>query len=129
MSNRLPFLYIQDVKGKGKSVFTAQVIPKGSSIEICPTILLGSADCATIHDTKLHDYYFLWGTSGDGAIALGFGSIYNHSSQANADYEMLLKEELISIIAIRDIEAGEEITINYMDNGEQKSVLWFEEID
>lgn len=127
MSNRLPFLYIHETKAKGKSVFTAQVIPNGSSIEICPTILLDAKDCAKIHETKLHDYYFLWGTDGRCAIALGFGSIYNHSSQANADYEMLLEEELISIKAIRDIEAGEEITINYMDNGEQKSVLWFEE--
>lgn len=128
MSNRLPFLYLQTVEGKGKCIFTAQAIPEGSSIEICPVILLNAADCATIHTTRLHDYYFHWGTEGDCAIALGFGSIYNHSSQANADYEMLLEDELIGINAIRNIEAGEEITINYMDDGEQKSKLWFEEV-
>ena len=127
MSNRLPFLYIQESSLKGRSIFTAQDIPEGSVIELCPVLVLPKEDCVKIHETKLHDYYFLWGTTGECAIALGFGSIYNHATEANSDYEMLLDEKCIRIIAKRNIEATEEITINYMDGGEQKSELWFEE--
>lgn len=127
MSSRLPFLYIMDTPEKGRAVFTAQDIPEGSVIEICPVIVLNTKDTQAIHQTKLHDYYFYWGTAGDCAIALGFGSIYNHDSQANADYEMLLDEDYMRIIAIKDINAGSEICINYTAGGQQESKLWFEE--
>lgn len=123
----LPFLYIKELPNKGRAILTAQDIPKGSVIEICPVLILCVEDSKKIHQTSLHDYYFLWGITGETAIALGYGSIYNHSSTANADYEMLLDENNIRISAIRDISAGEEICFNYMDGGEQKSELWFEE--
>ena len=45
------------------------------------------------------------------AIALGYISIYNHSYSPNAQLEQMLDELMMEIIAIKDIEAGEEITI------------------
>lgn len=127
MSTRLPFLYIKVLDRKGRGIFTAQDIPKGSNIESCPALVLSAEDKVRIHETKLHDYYFLWGETGECAIALGYGSLYNHSSAANADYEMDLALETIDIIALRDIAAGEEITINYTSGGLQETALWFEE--
>ena len=127
MSARLPFLYIRAIEGKGRGVFTAQEIPVGSAIESCPVLVLPAEDTERIHQTTLHDYYFLWGTTGESAIALGFGSLYNHASAANADYAMDIAGQSIEITALRDIAAGEEITINYMEGGEQRSALWFKE--
>ena len=127
MSTRLPFLYVQATAKKGRGVFTAQEIPAGSHIETCPVIILSRKDTARIHETKLHDYYFLWGDKGKSVIALGFGSIYNHASDSNADYHMDLEHESIDIIALQDIAAGQEVTINYMDDGVQRSELWFKE--
>lgn len=127
MSTRLPFLYVKTVEGKGRGIFTAQEIPLGSTIESCPALVLSAEDKELIHQTKLHDYYFLWDEEDQCAIALGYGSLYNHSSAANADYEMDLELETIDIIALRDIAAGEEITINYTTGGLQETVLWFEE--
>ncbi|MGH1434809.1 MAG: SET domain-containing protein [Lewinella sp.] len=127
MSTRLPFLYIKTTNGKGRGVFTAQEIPEGSHIESCPVLVLSEEGTTLIHQTKLHDYYFLWGDEGESAIALGFGSLYNHSSEANADYEMDIEMESLEIIAIKDIQPGEEITINYTDGEFHQTELWFEE--
>ena len=59
------------------------------------------------------------------AIALGFGSLYNHETESNATYEMDFDGLVIEIYALRDIHPGHEITINY--HGEQGKVddLWF----
>jgi SET domain-containing protein len=113
-------------------VFTAAAIPAGSIIEVCPVIILPPDELPHIHQTRLHDYYFLWNEGDDPdedgcAIALGFGSLYNHASRPNADYEMDYDNESISFFALTDIGAGEEITINYTDGGDQKTTLWFEE--
>jgi SET domain-containing protein len=126
MASRLPFLYLQITPEKGRAIYTAQPIPKGSSIESCPVIVLSAVDTKRIHQTLLHDYYFLWGNEGQSAIALGFGSIYNHAIAPNTDYEMDKANESIDFFAIRDIAAGEEITISYTEGGTQRTKLWFE---
>lgn len=127
MAFRLPFLYVQQHPKKGRGVFTAQRIPAGSSIESCPVIILSPEDTHHIHRTRLHDYYFLWGEDGSSAIALGWGSLYNHSSRPNADYQMDLAHASIDFVAIRNIEPGQEITVSYTEGGIQNTTLWFEE--
>lgn len=126
MALHIPSLYIAPSPKGGRGVFTAETIETGSIIEICPVIVLNGDDMTKIHQTRLHDYYFLWGENAC-AIALGYGSLYNHSSDSNADYYMDFERETIDVICIRDIGAGEEITVNYVDGGDQRSALWFEE--
>ncbi|MFM8476053.1 MAG: SET domain-containing protein-lysine N-methyltransferase [Planctomycetaceae bacterium] len=46
------------------------------------------------------------------AIALGFGSLYNHSYSPNARYDDVGRQ-IKEYKALRDIQKGEEITINY----------------
>ncbi len=126
MATHLPFLYVKPSRRGGRGVFTAQEIPAGTTIELAAVILLDTADTEVIHDTQLHDYYFLWGEEGS-AIALGYGSLYNHSSKPNADFEMEFEDELIRFFAARDIAAGEEILICYTDDEDPRTRLWFEE--
>lgn len=47
------------------------------------------------------------------AIALGNGSLYNHSSQPNAAFYFNYSKKILYIEAIKDISKEEEITINY----------------
>ncbi len=121
--NRL--LFLNQSEGKGRGVFTSDSIPKGGLIEICPTIILSKEDTQGIHKTLLHDYYFLWNNDGQSAIALGYGSLYNHSETPNAIFELVYGDDEIHFIAQRDIEAGEEITINYLEIRDGKFELWF----
>ena len=61
------------------------------------------------------------------AIALGFGSIYNHSYEPNATYKIKPKEKIIEFVAIKNIEKNNEITVNYnFGNPKDKTPLWFE---
>ena len=127
---RLPFLYIRQSPLGGRGVFTLDDIPADSLIEICPVIVLSETDMKNIHQTDLHDYYFLWGEEQDQcAIALGYGSLYNHSYHPNARYLLDYEDQTIDIVSIRPIEAGEEIMVNYNGDPRDPSPVWFHQPD
>ncbi|NJC26035.1 SET domain-containing protein-lysine N-methyltransferase [Neolewinella antarctica] len=119
----LPGLYIRNTNGHGRGVFTTEAIPDGGIIELAPIILLSGEDRTKIHATHLHDYYYQW--DGDrAAIALGYGSLYNHSERANAEFELDYEQQIIRFAALRDIRGGEEITTDYRV-GDAEMQLWF----
>lgn len=127
MSSRIPSLYIADSPGRGRGVFTAEALSPGDVIEICPVIVLPPDDLERVHATRLHDYYFLWGEERDRpALALGFGSLYNHSPEPNAEYELDFEDEVITVYCIHPIAPGEEITFDYQPDGDYTEGLWFE---
>jgi uncharacterized protein len=110
----------------GRGVFAAEPIKEGEMIEICPVLVMNTGDMALLDKTFLYDYYFLWGESGeDCAVALGFGSLYNHFCPSNADYDMDFDNKNIEFIAVRDIAMGDEITINYHGDPIDPSPTWF----
>ncbi len=112
----------------GRGVFAAVDIKKGQTIEQCPVFVLPRKDYPTLKQTTMRDYYFMWGKTTVG-VCFGFGSLYNHSYQANATYKKLIKEQIIEFIAIKDIKQDEEITVNYnYGNPDDKSALWIESI-
>lgn len=115
-------LEIRAIPHKGRGVFTCAPIAAGTIIEIAPVIILPAVECATFNRTVLHDYYFHWDGDrqgeGRGALALGLLTLCNHSSRPRARVERNHDRRTLDLIAIADIAAGEEITIEY---GE----LWF----
>jgi SET domain-containing protein len=123
----IPSLYYAASPLGGRGVFTAAPIPEGSLIEICPVIVCPPEDLAVIHSTRLHDYYFLWGEEQDAcAIALGYGSLYNHSFSPNTVYMPDFDEGVILFHSMRDIEAGEELTVNYNGDPTDTEPVWFD---
>ena len=124
--NQRPGLYVMETIHKGRGVFTAVDIEIDEVIEVCPVIKIPKMELPIIHKTTLHDYYFVWGEEMDAcAIALGFGSLYNHAIHANADFILDFENDTIDIVAIRKIYAGEEITINYHGEYGDETPLWF----
>lgn len=124
--NQRPGLYIAHSDDKGRGVFTSHDIPAGELIEICPVIVIPRAELPVIHKTVMHDYYFLWGEDmEEAAIALGFGSLYNHAIHPNADFILDMENLTIDIVATADIPAGAEITINYHGEAGDDTPLWF----
>lgn len=123
-----PGLLVVHTEAKGRAVITTEAISSGDLIEVCHVIILAPEELPIIHKTSLHDYYFLWGINQDRpAIALGQGSLYNHSYQPNAEFLYDYQNDTIDIKAISDISPGEEITVNYHagdDDGKQS--LWFD---
>ncbi|RPD42335.1 SET domain-containing protein [Chitinophaga barathri] len=122
-----PYLYIQKTKEKGRGVFTKEPIPAGTTIEVSPVLVLSNLDTGVVDKTKLHNYIFLWGVRETrSCIALGFCSIYNHAYEPNCEYEMDFDAETMAIKTRRDIKKGEELSINYNGDVEDKSDVWFD---
>ena len=125
---RKPGLYIADAGKKGKGVFTKKPIPANTLIETAPVIILDAKDRIQVEETKLFYYIFEWGDdTTQGAVALGYVSMYNHSSPSNCEYEMDYEAETVSIRTMRNIEAGEELTINYSAGWDDWKPVWFNE--
>ena len=111
----------------GRGVFTSSDIEAGTVVEISPVIVMNDEDRKLLDKTLLHDYIFEWGNSiKQCCMALGYVALYNHSYQSNCEYEMDFENELISIKAVRDIKAGEELFINYNGDWDEGKKVWFE---
>ena len=106
-------------------MFAKEKIRKGETIEICPVIILPLKDRKLMDKSHLFNYYFYWGKKNQPAIALGYGSLYNHSYTPNAEYEEDVKNKHMVFTALRDIKKGEEITTNYNGDHDNKDPLWF----
>lgn len=111
----------------GRGVYATRDINKGELIEQAPVILSPRSERRYLKKTILVDYYFRW-SGRQAALVLGYGSLYNHSYAPNADFENNEDNLSIDFYAINDIKAGEEITINYNGEPDDKSPLWFEVI-
>ncbi|MEZ5014935.1 MAG: SET domain-containing protein [Chitinophagales bacterium] len=121
------YLFVARTPDRGRAVFTSKLIKKGTVIEIAPMIVFGAKDRDIINDTFLYEYYFEWGKKGKkGALALGFGSLYNHSYAPNAKYDPDFDLNVLEFEAIRDIKPGEEITVNYNLDPEDDTPVWWE---
>lgn len=119
-------LYILETGDSGRGVYTAVDIAQDSLIEVCQLIIIPVAELPLIHKTVLHDYYFLWGEDmQQAAIALGNGSLYNHALHPNANFILDIDRKTIDIVAIEDISAGSEITLNYHGDPGCDDALWF----
>ncbi len=124
---RLPQLYIDHTENKGRGVFTNYEIEAGDIIEIAPVVVMSGEDRKLLDQTLLHDYIFEWGgEKKQCAMALGWISVYNHSYESNSEYYMDFEEEAMFIKAVRNIRAGEEVTINYNGNWNDKKPVWFD---
>ncbi|MBS1622373.1 MAG: SET domain-containing protein-lysine N-methyltransferase [Bacteroidetes bacterium] len=122
-----PGLFIAPAKNRGRGVFTSEIIPEGTTIEISPVIVMSRQEREFIDKTLLHDYIFEWGNEKDQrCMALGYVPLYNHSYEANCDYEMDFENRIITIKTICNILPGEELMINYNGTWDDKKPVWFD---
>jgi SET domain-containing protein len=111
----------------GLGVFATRKIASGEMIEQVPVIVVPAAEQPLIAQTILDSYDFKWGEDGKStAIALGMGSLYNHSHNPNALYRKRFADRLIEFIAIREIDEGDEIRINYNGRPDDPSPIVFD---
>lgn len=102
---------IRNIRGKGRGVFARVLIPEGTVFERVPLLVIPAAEVLEGEDNRvLQDYVFEY--KKDVALALGYGSLYNHSYNPNARYDDAGRQ-IKEFRALRDIHPGEEITINY----------------
>lgn len=124
-------IYVSSSNCRGRGVFARRDLVAGELIEVCPVIVLGGADEQELLDkTRLFNYYFAWGEHQDlAAVALGYGSLYNHSYHANADHVCDALRGELRIYAHRAVRKGEEITINYGGRPDCPDPVWFDVVE
>ncbi|WFC95169.1 tRNA-specific adenosine deaminase subunit tad3 [Malassezia brasiliensis] len=110
-------LRICETPTAGRGVVASHSIARDVVVEISP-VLLFAADEYQAHGrhTQLDSYTFVWEKRANGstmALALGLGSLFNHSTHANVSYQLNRAAQCIQFRTVRDIAAGEELCICY----------------
>ena len=122
-----PYLFIAPTESMGRGIFTSEPIEADTVIEIAPVIVMSKEDRKLLDQTLLHDYIFEWGRNQQQCcMALGYVPVYNHSYQSNCEYEMDFNAEIITITAVRFIQQGEELSINYNGTWNDSKRVWFD---
>lgn len=95
---------------KGRGLYATLDYVTGDIIEVSPMILFPNKQMR--RGDKLPYYCFEWGED-HCALALGLGSLFNHSSRANVAFWHNKRAATTTFAAHRTIFAGEELLINY----------------
>lgn len=107
-----PSLYIFESQHGGYGVFTYSFIPANTLIEIAHCIPISQDEREGLKTMLRYDY-----THDDDIsyVALGFGSIYNHSDDYNVDW-VTQDDNKIVYTTNRDVHQNEELLISYGEN-------------
>jgi SET domain-containing protein len=111
-----------------RGVFAKREFEIGDTIHYAPVIRRRRAggESEKLYDA-LYDYVFEWGASGRStALVLGWGSIFNHSSDPNAAAYEHTDDDVMEFVAVKHIDPGDEILICY---SEDPNTLWFTPIE
>lgn len=109
-------IYISESKIHGLGVFSNTTINEGEVIEECPIFDFKSKDNDICK--SLLGYIFFWPLEKDYETLVfpwGYGNLYNHSDNPNCCWRSDVDKKIFVFLALRTINADEEITVNYGD--------------
>jgi uncharacterized protein len=125
-------LTIKHFGERGRGVVAIEDIKAGQLVERSPVLIIPAEQRQAIDQTIVFTYVFMWEHhtieedlykhQGRSAIALGYTSLLSHSATPNCRFIRHIDDLVIDVFAIRQIEAGEELTIDY------QMTLWFDPV-
>ncbi|KAJ3788392.1 cytidine deaminase-like protein [Lentinula aff. detonsa] len=104
---------IRHSEDKGKGVYASQKIQRNTVIEISPVLFVGIAEYEQHGNFDALDHHTYKWKDGRMAVALGLGSLFNHSNTPNVSYTMDPQTDSIRYETARDIYPDEELCIFY----------------
>ena len=110
----------------GRGIFAGRHFETGEVVEVAPVVLLALK--TQPFPGTIRRLVYNWSKT-HVALALGYGSLYNHSDQPNLRFSRDLKNQTIIFSATCNIETGEQLTISYDYTGSGESPRkrsWFE---
>src|SRR5262245_4527547 len=117
MGDCKPRLSVVPIEGKGRGVVAMQRIAAGTVIETAPVVLYRTK-CKRDEmpdrslPPELADLPHDWDEE-HGCLVFGAMQFTNHSDVPNSSFARDIEALTMTFTALRDIEAGEEITIDY----------------
>lgn len=103
---------IKKARGMGRGLFAADYIPADTIVEISPVIVYEQPE----QDHPIDRYIFDWDGKyfgGRAALALGVGSLFNHSENPNVEWQIDKKRKEIVFYTIKDVKPGRQLYIDY----------------
>ena len=94
----------------GRGVYAKRDFKRGEIVEIAPVVVMPKREVG-VH-ARLSHYVFEWGP-GCYAVALGYGSLFNHSSDPDVLFSLDKPKRKIIFRAVRPIRRGQEIMTSY----------------
>ena len=106
---------------KGLGAYAARVFKAGEVVEVCPVIVFDKKlrELPRSLQLRVFDWGVLADTRPSNCLPLGCGAIYNHHEPSNMTAAAIDTERFQGLVftAVRDIERGEELTVNYNAEG------------
>jgi hypothetical protein len=118
----LDTLFRIDEGPKGRGLFATQNIPPRTVIHVAPCIAVGREEYENHMRFTVLEHYLFNDQGGNKLLALGYGSLFNHSRSPNVDYRIREGSNVYSS-GHKEILQGEELCISYGAN------LWFDDAD
>ncbi len=114
---------VKNVTNKGRGIVATKYITKGTLLESAPAQSFLFKQIESINETEAFKYYFVQPSEYQKNknikryLVFGMASLCNHSEQANSRIDWIENEIGLwsHLIAQRDINIGEEITLFYTD--------------
>lgn len=103
---------VKNTKKYGRRLYATRNFKKGEIVEVSPVVVIDSDDANTIWSTLLSLYTFEWGKESS-ALALGYGSLFNHSKTFNVSYMNSFKTKEIFFVTTKNIRSGQQLFIDY----------------
>lgn len=100
---------------KGRGVYASKSIRKGEVIEICELLLIKKSEVPPSLESYVYEH-----SPKMVALALGVGSLFNHSDTPCAEFYFDERKIHLVIRALKKIPSNQEITINYGYDDELK---------
>ena len=99
---------IKKTRKMGRGLFAAVDLPEDVIIEVSPAVVYKFSK--KFHPTDR--YTFEWSKT-EVALALGLGSLFNHSVRPNVDWRNRGDNSTIEFFTIRPVKAGRQLFIDY----------------
>ncbi|KAF8320630.1 uncharacterized protein EI90DRAFT_3001764 [Cantharellus anzutake] len=115
-------LQIKATPATGRGVYASRHIPKGTLIEVSPVLLFSQQEYEAYgKHTILDSYVFHWRRMNAWALALGLGSLFNHSQTPNITFSLDYGTMSIRYTTSRALAPGDELCICY---GREEDMWW-----
>ena len=118
-----PALVVRDSKTHGLGVYTREALPAGTVVERC-AVLESMVRRTPEHPRSAMDRYtfFCWKPYPDiGFMPAGFGTMYNDAGRCcNVVHSLNMDRRCLTFTALRDIEADEELLMDYKQDSRPK---------